>query len=53
MREHVQNSLEERMQEIGLGEGQFVQNTLRIHNSPNVNRTKPFSIRPNSIPQKG
>jgi hypothetical protein len=52
MKEHVQNSLEERMQEIGLGEGQFVQNRIRIHNSPNVNRAKPFSIRLDSIPHR-
>ncbi len=49
MRKWIQNSLENRLQEIGQDETWFVQNGLRIHNSSNVSRVEPFSIRPNYI----
>ncbi len=38
MREHVQNSLEKKLQEISLNDAQFVQNRLRMCNSLNVNK---------------
>jgi hypothetical protein len=34
----IQNSLEKRIQEIILGERQFVQNKQEIHNFPSVTR---------------
>jgi hypothetical protein len=37
------------MHEIILGEGQFVQNKLKIHNSPNVNIRKLLSVTLNFI----
>jgi hypothetical protein len=49
MRKQIQNSLENKLQEIGLGETRFVQNGLRISNSSNLNKVKAFSIKPNSI----
>jgi hypothetical protein len=47
----IQKNLEERMQEIILGEGQFVQNKLKIWNSPNVNIGNFFFVKLNSIPK--
>jgi hypothetical protein len=38
------------MQEIVLGERQFVQNKQRIRNSLNVNKVEPFSITLDFIP---
>jgi hypothetical protein len=52
MKEHVHNSLENRLQEIGLSDAQFVQNRLRMCNSFSVDRVKPFFVRPIFIPQR-
>jgi hypothetical protein len=38
------------MQEIVLGEGQFVQNKQRICNYPNVSKAEPFFIKLDSTP---
>jgi len=40
------------MQELIVGERQFVQNKPMIHNSSNVSREKPFSTRTYFIPQR-
>jgi hypothetical protein len=37
------------MQEIVLGERSFVQTILRIHNSPSLNKAKPFFVRPDFV----
>jgi hypothetical protein len=50
MREHVHNSLENKVWEISLSDAQFVQNRLRMYNSLSVNRVEPFYVRPNLIP---
>ncbi len=50
-RKQVQNTLKGRMQEVGLCEGQFVQNRLKIHNYLNLSRVEPFFVKPNYIPQ--
>ncbi len=50
LRKLIQNSLKERMQEIILVERQFVQNILKIRNSPNVNIKKNY-VKLNYIPK--
>lgn len=49
MRKQVHNSLENKLQKTGLSEAQFIQNRLKMHNSPSVSRTKPFFVSPNFI----
>ncbi len=42
MKKQVHNILENKLQEIGLGETQFVNNILRMRNSSTVSKTKHF-----------
>jgi len=49
MKKKMQNSLKNRLQEIGLGKTRFVQTRLKICNYSNVSKVKPFSIKPNFI----
>jgi hypothetical protein len=44
LKEQIQNNLKERMHEIVLGEGHFIQNKLGVYNFPSVSRAKPFFV---------
>lgn len=49
-KKQIQNNIKERMQEIVLGEGQFVQNKQRIRNYLNVSKVEPLFIKLDSTP---